>query len=317
MAVLVCIVNYRTPDLTVACLESLAPEVNSLQRTRVTVVEGGSGDDSADRIASAIKARGWGSWCTLLPLAENRGFAAGNNAAIAPALAANDPPDYVFLLNPDTTIFPGAVGELVNFMEDHPEAGIAGSRVENPDGTVRRSAFRFPTIFSELMAGMRIGLLSRFLEPFVVAPDPRDETHQTHWVSGAAMMVRRAVFEQVGLMDDAYFLYYEETDFTLRAHRAGWQTWYVPASRIVHFVGQSTGATGPQRLLKPMPPYWFASRRRYFVRNHGWAYALGADLCWLFGHAVHRIRMLVAPKEVELPPRFFRDFVRYNFLVRR
>ena len=101
---LVVIVNYRTAELTLDCLRSLAAEAAALPGLRAVVVDNASGDDSVDRLAAAVSEY---RWATFLPLAENRGFSAGNNAAIRPALAAADPPDYVLLLNPDTVVRPG------------------------------------------------------------------------------------------------------------------------------------------------------------------------------------------------------------------
>mgnify|MGYP002619709944 CR=1 FL=1 len=317
MGVLVCIVNYRTPDLVIGCLRSLEPERAAVPELRVAVADGGSGDDSAERIAQAIAENGWSDWCSLDALPENKGFAFGNNALVRPALELDPKPAYFFLLNPDTAIHPGAVKALVDFMDKHREVGVTGSLIYNDDGTIFPSAFRFPTFWSELMAGMRLGLLDRILRRHAVRMPPRDEPHEAQWVSGAAMMVRREVFEQVGLMDEAFFLYYEETDFTRRAVAAGWKTWFVPDSRVIHYLGQSTGVTGTQRLLKPVPRYWFESRRLYFIKNHGRAYTFLADCCYALGHLVHAARMRVLPKENSVPPNFLRDFLRYNFGLRR
>ena len=310
----VVIVNYRTAGLVVDCLRTLEPEVARFGpgQCRVVVVDGASGDDSVPRIAAAIEAGGYGSWCSLMPLDHNGGFAYGNNRGIEPALASAHPPQYVHLLNPDTTVYPGALTELVAFMDAHPACGIAGSRCENPDGTARRSAFRFRSAIGEFEAESHAGLVTRLLGAKSTAPDVRDEPHATEWVSGASMIVRREVFDEIGLMDDGYFLYYEEMDFCLRAVRAGFECWYVPASRIVHLCGQSTGATGAARVLKPVPKYWFESRRRYFVKNFGRLYAMAADLAWLGGATLHRVRNALTFRATNDPPRRYLDFVRYN-----
>src|SRR4051794_23393886 len=107
----VVIVNYRTAGLAVQCLRSLAGEVAALPGTRVVVADNASDDGSADALQAAVRANGW-DWATVLALLENRGFAAGNNAALRPLLAASPAPDYVLLLNPDTVVRPGAVREL-------------------------------------------------------------------------------------------------------------------------------------------------------------------------------------------------------------
>src|SRR5688500_12180233 len=154
MNVLVVIVNWRTPDLTVDCLRSLAGEVADVPGVRVVVTDNASGDGSVEKIRAAIDANGW-TWASVLPLEPNGGYAYGNNGAIRPALAAAAKPDYIYLLNPDTIAFPGAVRELVDFMASHPKVGIAGGRAENRDGTVRRSVFRFHSVIGELENGLR------------------------------------------------------------------------------------------------------------------------------------------------------------------
>src|SRR4051812_41551380 len=141
MRVLIVIVNYRSADLAVDCLRSLAPEVRALggpAAARVVVTDNASGDDSVPRLTAAVRDNGWGDWATVRPLARNGGFAYGNNEAIRPALAAANPadkPEYVLLLNPDTRVRPGAVRALLDFMDADPQAGLAGSRLEDPDGT--------------------------------------------------------------------------------------------------------------------------------------------------------------------------------------
>jgi GT2 family glycosyltransferase len=307
------IVNYRTAGLVIDCLRSLVEEVAALGDCRTVVVDNGSGDGSAERIGSAIASEGW-SWAEMMPLVHNPGFAGGNNAALRPILGDPCPPDYVLLLNPDTVVRPGAVRALVDFLERHPKVGIAGSRLEDPDGTPQRSAFRFPSAAGELEDGLRLGLVSRLLRRRVVAPPVRDEAHPTDWVAGASMLVRREVFDAVGLMDERYFLYFEEVDFCLQARRAGWPCWYVPQSRVVHLVGQASGVTDVKRPAKRRPRYWFESRSRYFRRNHGRLYKALSDLAWVCGYALWRARRRLQRKPDADPPGLLWDFIRFNFL---
>ena len=259
------IVNYRTAGLVVDCLRSLAGEVAAEPDCGVVVVDNASGDGSAEALRRAIDAEGWGAWVELVPLDRNLGFSGGNNAALRPLLASSRPPDYVLLLNPDTYVPPGAVRALREFMERRPDVGVAGSRLEQPDGEPQRSAFRFPSVASELEGGLRLRVVARLLHRQVVGPPVRSEPHQTDWVSGASMLVRRAVFESIGLLDDDYFLYFEEVDFCRRL-AAGWPCWYVPVSRVVHLVGQSLGVTGAglaaarAALLVRVPPALLPAR---------------------------------------------------------
>lgn len=313
---LVVIVNYRTAGLTIDCLHSLVSEVQSLPGTRVVVTDNASGDDSPTKIQTAIDTEGWGDWVSFQPLECNGGFAYGNNAAIRPALESPNPPPYILLLNPDTIVRPGALKALVDFMDEHPEVGIAGSRLEDPDGTPQRSAFRFHTIFSELDSGLRLGFISKLLSNWVVAPPVSDQVGSTDWVAGASMIIRREVFEAAGLMDEDYFMYYEEMDFCLQAKKAGWSCWYVPQSHVVHLVGQSSGVTDTKRPPKRLPQYWFNSRRRYFLKNHGWLYTAIADAVWTVSFALWRVRRVIQRKPDQDPPHFLSDFLRNSIFLK-
>ena len=313
MRLLIVIVNYRTPELTIDCLRSLASQITS--QMRAVVVDNLSGDDSVDEITRAIDFNDW-NWASLMELQRNGGFAFGNNAAIRPALASDNLPEFVLLLNPDTALRAGAIASLSEFMEAHPDAGIAGSRLEDPDGTVQISAFRFHTIASEFERGIRLGIMTRMLASKVVAPPAPDRPAQTEWVAGASMIIRRQVFEQAGLLDERYFMYFEEVDFCLAAKRSGFQTWYVPASRVVHLVGASSELSDARRHRKRRPTWWFDSRRRYFVKNHGVFYACLADLAFAIGFALWRVRRFIQKKEDRDPPKMLGDFVRNSIFVR-
>lgn len=315
-ALLVVIVNYRTPRLTIDCLHSLVGEVRSLPGTRVVMVDNDSGDGSVAAINAAIIAEGWQNWASVLPSNYNGGYAYGNNLAIRPALQAANPPSYFLLLNPDTQVRPGALKALVEFMELRPDVGIVGSSFEDRDGTPWRTGFRFPSVLSELNGGLRLGLVSKLLSNWVVAQTMTDEPQQIDWLPGASMMIRRQVFDSIGLMDEEYFLYYEETDFCLQAKRAGWPCWYVPQSRVMHLAGQSTGVTSKEGSAKRLPQYLFDSRRRYFVKNHGWLYAAVVDLVWSVSFATWRLRRIVQRKPDPDPPYLLLDSLRNSVFLK-
>jgi N-acetylglucosaminyl-diphospho-decaprenol L-rhamnosyltransferase len=311
---LVIIVNHRRPELVLQGLESLAPELAALGGGSRAIVTDASGDGSDDRIAAFIAERGFGSWVTLLRLPKNGGYGYANNQAIIAALSSGDPPDYFFLLNPDAYVRPGAVCELVSFMERRPDVGMAGSQQEQPDGSINRSAFRFPGVRSELIQGSRLGVLRKLFQDAEIAPPPRDQATPTDWLSGASLLVRRQVFETAGLFDEKFFLYYEETDLCLRARRLGYRCWYVPTSRVVHLEGQSTGVTDKNAEPRRLPRYWFESRRRYFMKNHGpWKTHI-ADVAWTLGFLSWRARRRLQGKTDDDPPYLLSDFVRFNFL---
>ena len=205
MKVLVVVLNYRTPDLAVRCLESLAGEVAEIGSMRVVVTDNDSGDESVTTIGRAIEENGW-DWCELRPLSRNGGYCFGNNAGIRPHLFGDDAPEYVMLLNPDTYVRPGAVVTLMRFLEEHPDVGSAGARLEGPDGELQNGAFRFPTPMREMLEGFRLDLLYRAVRAGNVRYELPTSPMQVDWVVGAAMMIRRQVFDDVGLLDERWIV---------------------------------------------------------------------------------------------------------------
>jgi N-acetylglucosaminyl-diphospho-decaprenol L-rhamnosyltransferase len=315
-SLLIIIVNYRTARLTVECLQSLVAEVKTVSGVKVAVVDNDSGDDSVEKIGTAIKSEGWGDWAYLLPSSHNGGYAYGNNFAIRPALESPNPPPYVLLLNPDTQVHAGAIKSLIDFMETHPTAGIAGSSFTNQDGSPWPIAFKFPSLLSELNDGLRLGIVTKLLSKWVVAQTMTQEEQPIDWVPGASMIIRREVFDAIGLMDENYFLYYEETDFCFQAKRAGWECWYAPQSKVMHIAGQSTGVTVRDQRPKRLPQYVFDSRRRYFVKNYGLLYAALTDLIWMDAFLLASIRRIIERKPNTNPPHFFKDFFKNSVLIK-
>ena len=307
--VVVSIVTWRAARLTIDCLASLVPEVAANPGVRVIVVDNDSGDGTAEAVAQAITSRGWSHWAELVRSPANGGFAAGNNVALRRALQTYPEFEYLLLLNPDTLARPGAIKALVDFMTGSPYAGVAGGRCEDPDGTPQECCFRFPGILSEFSDQLRLGFFDRLVSGYLVRMGTSDQPMEADWVSGAVMIIRRKVFETVGFMDEGYFLYFEETDFTLRAKRAGWRTWHVPQARVVHFVGQITGVRTANERPRRLPAYWYESRRRYFLLNYGMVCSIAVDLAVIFGNALWGIRRAIERKPAVDPPHWIRDLI--------
>jgi GT2 family glycosyltransferase len=305
----VVIVNYCTGQLVTHCLESLEVEREHGSRMRVIVVDNDSSDGSADLIDHVIQSRNW-DWVDLLRSPDNRGFGAGNNLGIDWALEADDPADLIWLLNPDTRVMPGATDALVRFMARHPRAGIAGSALLLADGEPWPYAFRFPSLLGEIERGSRLGIVSRLLRNCAPLRLMGRKCEKVDWVSGASFVIRRDLLEDGLRFDEGYFLYYEETDFCLHAARMGWECWYVPDAVVLHIAGQSTGITGTQIKLRRLPAYWFNSRQRYFLKNHGRFYGILADVSWMAAHALARFKQLLRPGPDPDPPHIFQDFLR-------
>jgi N-acetylglucosaminyl-diphospho-decaprenol L-rhamnosyltransferase len=316
MKLLIVIVNYNCADLAIDCLRSLESQLLSIEQSHVVITDNKSPDNSLQKLSSALEKNNWTSWATLMPLELNGGFAYGNNAAIRPALTAADKPQYLLLLNPDTLVRPDAIKELITFMDANPAVGIAGPRLEDPDGTIQRSAFRFHSIAGEFEHGVRLGLISKLLTKKIVAPPPPSHAQPTDWISGAAMMIRREVFEQIGLLDEKYFMYFEEEDFCRRAAKAGWPSWYVPTARVMHLIGGVSEVGDARRHRKRLPGYYFESRRRYFVKNHGSIYATAADAAFLTGCALWRLRRLLQRKADTDPPKLLADSISHSVFLR-
>jgi N-acetylglucosaminyl-diphospho-decaprenol L-rhamnosyltransferase len=237
------IVNYRTPELVIACLGTLAGEVESMPGTRVIITDNASGDDSIARIESAIAQHGWSDWARMMPLPHNGGFSYGNNRGIERL------PDcrYILLLNSDTTVNPGVLRHCHDVMEAHPHAGAMSCLLLNPDGSVQNAARKFPTPIR--MAACSVGLPWLMPRLFSWADledatwDRRTASRDVDWLGGAFLFIRREAIDQVGLLDEDFFFYGEDIEFCHRLARAGWKRRYDPGSSIVHIGGSSSDPT--------------------------------------------------------------------------
>ncbi len=312
MKVLCVILNYRTPAMTLDAVRAARRALERIDGHRVDVVDNDSRDGSEAILRAALEREGWRD-VQILQTGHNGGFGFGNNYAIRRALCSTDAPDFVYILNSDAFPEPDAVEALLRFFDAHPRAGIAGSALTGTDGVPHISAFRFPTLASEIAGSFRLGLLSKLLPDAEVPIQPRpDRSREVDWLAGASMMIRREVLEDVGLFDETFFLYFEETDLCRRARAAGWPTWYVVESRVAHAGHASTGLKDKK---KPMPRYWFDSRRYYFLKNHGRAYLWATNAASAAGLATFKVRARLQRKKDPDPVRFLRDFVHYNFVL--
>ena len=310
--VVVVIVTYKCAGLTIESLQSVAAERSGVDfHIRAIVVDNASGD--GPQIAEAIEAHGWGSWATLVVATKNGGFAYGNNLGIARAFAER-PPSYVYLLNPDAQVRRGAIQALARFMDAHPDVGIVGSSFENLDGSDWPIAFHFPSLISELLQGMEIGALMRLFKRWTVAQTMTKVPQPIDWICGASMLIRPAVLESIGGMDENYFLYFEETDFCFRARQAGFPTWYVPEGRVMHIMGQSTSVTDLTKGPKRLPGYWFESRRRYFAVTYGVGHAIRIDLVTLLACSIGLMKRTIMGRMHTATPRFIRDLIHHSVI---
>lgn len=299
------ILNWRTPDMTIQAVEAALIALDGIQGALV-VVDNASGDGSFERITDAVHARGWDSGpqsIRVLQSGRNGGFGAGNNVGIRAGLPNGVRPDFVYILNSDAFPEPDAIRTLVDHLMANPATGFAGSFIHGEEGVPHRTAFRFPSIAAEFEAQVRFGPVSRLLNRYIVAQPLPQATTRVDWLAGASLMMRQSVLDQIGMFDETFFLYFEETDLCRRAARAGWPTDYVVTSRVVHIGSVSTGMKQWPRI----PQFWLDSRMYYFVKNHGRAYAFAATVAHLAGGVLWRARLLLQRKDRGDPPQYLRD----------
>lgn len=295
------ILNWRTPEMTLRSAEAAAREMAGLNG-RIVIVDNDSGDGSYEAMTAGVAAADWAEGrVEVIQSGRNGGFGAGNNFGIRHG--ATEGFDYVYILNSDAFPDPGSVQLLLAHLTLNPDVGIAGSFIHGEDGTPHVTAFRFPTVWSELEGAARLGVISRLLKNYVVPLPIPEETARVDWLAGASMMIRREVLEEIGLFDETFFLYFEETDLCLRASKAGWPTDYVRASEVTHIGSVSTGMKTWQR----MPQYWFDSRLHYFRKNRG--SALAPTLAHVAGSMIWKLRRLVGRKPQRDPNGFLRDLI--------
>ena len=226
------IVNYNALAYTRACLATLA-EGAAGRRWEAIVVDNASPERGATALAEEF------AGVRVIRRGQNGGFAVGANTGIAQARA-----EYVLLLNPDTEVRPGAITTLVRYLSAHPEAGIVGPRLENPDGTLQLSCRRFPTLWTGLFN--RYSLLTRLLPGnrhaagYLMTDWRHDATRSVDWLSGAAMLLSKRALRRTGLFDEGYFFAIEDVDLCRRMRDAGFAVVYLPEAVVMHHIGASS-----------------------------------------------------------------------------
>lgn len=289
-SVSVIVVNYRTPEYAVQCVQSLAAERLSISTLEVVLVDNASGDNSVSIMSDGLADYIDEGFVKLMPLDLNGGFGWANNQALLMLSAREMPPEFVMLLNPDCSIEPLAIRRLLDELLSSENTAVAGSQLLNPDGSWTGSAFRFPNIGREFVRGARIEMLGRLL---CIAPTlvTEETTCDADWVTGASCLIRTSALAKEGLFDDGFFLYFEEVELMFRLRQAGWSIRHVPASRVFHIGGASTGLREGKALLMPsFPLYWFQSRRRFLTLAYGPLRAGLSNIAWMMGVIIGKLR---------------------------
>ncbi len=248
------IVSWNVRDLLRACLHSIDAGRGDLN-LEVIVVDSASGDGSPEMVRTEFP------WVNLMARDENVGFPGGNNVGLA---AANG--RYLLLLNPDTKIKGNALSKMVAYMEQNPDVGGLGPQLLNDDGSIQPSRNRFPTVATGFFESTWLQPIApkRILRHYYAQDLPDDETADVDWVKGACLLTRREVVEQIGGMDEAYFMYSEELDWQRRMKDAGWRIIYFPAAQVLHYEGKSSEQAVTARHIN-----FQRAKLRYFRKYHG------------------------------------------------
>ena len=254
--VTVSIVNWNTRDELRECLKSVLAQDGSVT-FEVNVVDNASTDGSAEMVRSEFGGR-----VNVIENPTNAGFAAAQNVSIKRARGR-----YMFLTNPDCRLLDEIVlSKLVQFMDEHLDTGILGPRIVNPDGSLQYSARRFPTM---LAAGFRHTLLgrlfpnNRFVRRYMMTDWAHDRIADVDWLSGSALMVSKATIDQIGLLDERFYMYVEDVDWCKRAHLAGWRVVYFPSAVVSHRIG----AASDQNAVAMIREH-HRSMLRYFLKHN-------------------------------------------------
>jgi len=254
------ILSWNVCDLLRQCLKSVARDRplsadHPLLATEIIVVDNASSDGSAEMVRAEFPD------VRLIANQANRGYTGGNNDGTAAAIGR-----YVMILNPDTRVLDDALAALVSYADVHPDVGVVGPQLLNPDGSVQSSRRRFPTLITGLFESTWLEPLAprNVLQRYYVLDQPDDAIQEVDWLFGACFLVRREVIQQVGALDEGFFMYSEEMDWCRRIRQAGWKVVYLPEAQVIHYGGKSSDQVAAQRHI-----YFQTSKVRYFRKHHG------------------------------------------------
>lgn len=291
----VIIVNWNVKELLRNCLRSLDEGDRAGLTTEIIVIDSASTDNSPQMVREEFPQ------VRLVTSDQNLGYARGNNTGAKAALGR-----YLLFLNPDTVVGPAALSQLVDLMEARPLAGAVGPLLRWPDGTVQSSRRRFPTLGSLFWESTLLGQWfpnNHHSQRYHRLDQSADHLQQVDWIVGAAILIRRETWQEVGPLDETFFMYFEETDWCYRCAEAGWEIYYLPAAQVTHYEGKSSEQVTTQRTIR-----FQRSKLRYTQKyfGSGWAVMLRLFLWstyviqwaeettkWLVGHrrALRRERM--------------------------
>ena len=285
--IIVSIINYRTYELTINCVSSVLDAMDQ-HDVHTVVVDNDSNDGSAEKIDDWIQTKGLTDRVSLVQSKTNSGFSGGHNQGIQYAEA-----EFYLILNSDALLRHGFFDAILSAADQDKGAGFIAPRLEDEDGTPQVSCFRFHSPIGEFVRAAHTGFITRVLKrwdiPLGIDPKPAN----IEWASFACILVRQDVVDSIGLMDDDYFLYYEDEDYCFSARQNGWAVGFAPEARAVHFRGGSGPVKALEKQQKRRPKYYYESRARFFRKAYGrHGFIIGNCLWWL-GRAIANGRRLI------------------------
>lgn len=255
----VIIVNYNAGEFLKACVESIYKETKDLPFD-IWVVDNNSFDNSIRAIKNCFPD------VHVIENTRNVGFAKANNIAISKTNA-----DYILMLNPDTLIKENAIGKTVKFMEENPKIGIAGCKVLNEDGTLQlacRRSIPTPKIAFWRLTGLSFLFpKSRAMARYNLTYLNPNKPNKVDAVSGAFLMIRKKVIDEIGVLDENFFMYGEELDWCLRATKAGWLVMYYPNAKIIHYKGRCSKFNTRKATLE-FYRAMYLFHKKHFAKRH-------------------------------------------------
>jgi GT2 family glycosyltransferase len=279
------ILNHNSGGLLTACLDSVFAEALPFT-SEVIVPDNASTDDSLERAEAK-----WGERIEVIHNGDNRGFSWGNNIGIRRARG-----EYICVLNPDTVAHPGALLELARFLDEHPKAGFAGPKVFNSDGTLQLSCRRMiPSPFDAMARALLLSKIfpksKRFARYNVTYLD-ENTAQRVDACTGCCMVARREMLNDIGLLDEGYFIYCEDVDWFQRAKNAGWEVWYVPSATIDHHHAYSA------KFRKRRAVTDFHRSMIRFYRKHHAAQHSGAMNAFIYASVLARMGLIIAVNSI-------------------
>lgn len=283
--VCISIVSGNDPAITLKCLQSIVDSLSDELRTEIHFIDNASPLDWFERVPESHSPS---SKIIVHRNAVRKGFGANHNSVISTVDA-----QYYLLVNDDTFVHHGCVEKLVAAAKASPSVGFVGPKLLNPDGSIQHSVYRFPSPMLALVDTMMLHRLGKLVPSF---DDYRTFDYETpklvDYLSGAALLIKREVCNQVGIFDECFFMYSEETDWAMRAHQEGWQCLFIPDAKVMHYGGHSTVQFRPARSVE------FLRSHEKLIRKHFGTYGL---FQYKFINLIKHLPRLVAGKILNWP----------------